>query len=405
MTQTAPAWARVQVAVTPVIPTLRRAITRAAISAGVLFFVLNNIGLSIWPPATFYFAHPKLADFSLYYRDGRIVVEHGWRSLSDPVYYVEANNEVGTHRPDPPVPSLYPPLQTAIIAPFAALPFPVAYVIWETLMLGCLILAAWLLAPRPLLSLKQTLLTALVFTPVPFGLSHGQVIFIIGAAVAGAWVLIQRDRQFLAGLLLTLILLKPNFAVLVPLTMLATGRWRVFLGFTTGVAGVGLAYLLTLPWDTLLAYISRLHSAAQHATDWYTMWDATLTSIDSPLTPVLVAAVVGAVIMIAMIARKSPQRDAYAIAAAFIGTPMIVPYLHYQDLYGLLIAAWLLLRTQVSAWFVMFLAIGYLLISSEVMGGHGQTLLFEVSFLLVVALMVRRLRATEAKAEIRSAVA
>jgi hypothetical protein len=159
------------------------------------------------------------------------------------------------------------------------------------------------------------------------------------------------------------------------------------------VTAVTAAYVLTLPMDTLVAYVSRLESAARHSNDWYTMWDATLASTHWPIVPGLTVLAVGWCLWVAYASRRLPERDALAISAALIGSVLVAPYLHYQDLYALAIAAWLFLRFAATPWVLMFFAFGLMLINSEMLGYLSQVLTFEIVWVVAFTWMViRRMR-------------
>jgi hypothetical protein len=224
-----------------------------------------------------------------------------------------------------------------------------------------------------------------VFTPVPFGLAHGQVTYIVGASVIGAWLLLGKNRPFLAGVTLTLILVKPEIALLVPPALLVAGRWRAFAGFCAGVAAVAVGYVLTLPIETLVAYAQRLQVAAQHPTRWYGMADVSFASIHSFAGVLLEGLVVVLVVAIAVFARRLPERDSITIAAALIGSVLVGHYVHYQDFLMLLLAGWWLLRLAPTTSIRLLLAVAYLAIEAENLASYGETM--AVCMLGLIALL------------------
>ena len=113
----------------------------------------------------------------------------------------------------------YPPTFQLLLAPLALLPFAAAYATWTALGVG--LLAAVLrgvlgrLPLWPLLALPAVLVTAW----------QGQTSFLVASALG--FGLFQLDRRpLLAGAVLGLLVCKPQFAVLPPLLLAATGRWR-----------------------------------------------------------------------------------------------------------------------------------------------------------------------------------
>ena len=72
------------------------------------------------------------------------------------------------------------------------------------------------------------LLLALAFPAVFVNIGHGHNGFLT-AALIGAGLLMLDRRPILAGILFGLMAYKPQFGVLIPLVLAATGRWRAFL--------------------------------------------------------------------------------------------------------------------------------------------------------------------------------
>src|SRR5207248_10229866 len=104
---------------------------------------------------------------------------------------------------------------------------------------------AWALAaPGLLTEIMLYVLTAVVMLPVFIIFFFGQVSVLIVAVVAGSWWLIRRDQPWVAGLTLSLLILKPQLAFLVPPALLLAGFGRVFVSWLLGTAVLGAAALL-----------------------------------------------------------------------------------------------------------------------------------------------------------------
>src|SRR5258708_1694433 len=71
------------------------------------------------------------------------------------------------------------------------------------------------------------LLLTLGFTAVFVNLMHGQNGFLTRALFASGLALLD-ERPFAAGALFGLLCYKPQFAVVIPFVLAATGRWRTF---------------------------------------------------------------------------------------------------------------------------------------------------------------------------------
>src|SRR5205823_2454071 len=106
-------------------------------------------------------------------------------------------------------------------------------------------LAAYLAAIRAILPGSQTLLLAAAFPGVFVNIGHGQNGFLTAALLGGALHLIDR-RPWLSGALIGLLAYKPQFGVLIPIALLAGGRWRSFGAATATVAALVAVSLATL---------------------------------------------------------------------------------------------------------------------------------------------------------------
>lgn len=139
-----------------------------------------------------------------------------------------------------PVP--YPPWFAAVIEPFTLPPGPVGFGLWLGLSLAC----AGVLAYRasqfmPDLPLIGALTLVLAAYPVAYCMFMGQVGMILAVAVSEMMISFMARRDFRAGLWLSVLLLKPQYAVL--FGALIVWKWR--LGAVAGavVGGVALVVL------------------------------------------------------------------------------------------------------------------------------------------------------------------
>jgi hypothetical protein len=105
------------------------------------------------------------------------------------------------------------------------------------------------------LGLGLGLLLALAFPAVFVNLAHGHNGFLTAALLGGALVALDA-RPVLAGVLFGLLAYKPQFGLMIPLVLLASGRWRSLL--TAGATVALLAAVATLAfgpeiWGAFLA--------------------------------------------------------------------------------------------------------------------------------------------------------
>lgn len=107
------------------------------------------------------------------------------------------------------------------------------------------------------------MLLVLAFPPVIVTLTHGQTAFLVAALLGGGLLLVEK-RPWLAGVLIGLATIKPQFGLLVPLALLASGQWRVIAGAAvSALALAGLSALAFGPqvWADWLAITGDAGSA------------------------------------------------------------------------------------------------------------------------------------------------
>jgi hypothetical protein len=135
---------------------------------------------------------------------------------------------------------LYPPFFFSVAFLVASLPYAWGLAIWLAASL-----AAYLAAMRAILPRPETLLIAAAFPAVFINIGHGQNGFLTAALLGGALHWLDR-RPWLAGVLIGLLAYKPQFGVLIPVALLAGGRWT-----TIGAAVATIAALLAVSFVTL----------------------------------------------------------------------------------------------------------------------------------------------------------
>ena len=98
--------------------------------------------------------------------------------------------------------------------------------------------AAYLAVMRAILPRPETWLIAAAFPAVFVNIGHGQNGFLTAALLGGALHLLDR-RPWLAGVLIGCLAYKPQFGVLIPVALLAGGRWSTIGGCGGHRGGAG----------------------------------------------------------------------------------------------------------------------------------------------------------------------
>ena len=160
---------------------------------------------------------------------------------------------------------LHPPFEAAAFVPLTYMPFKQAFLVWaliNAVLLGCLplILSGFIrrIEQKPSLSLLP-----FAFLPALTALSLGQdcifVMFLIGVT----FLLIHRNRDVLAGLVLSLATVKFQYVLILALLLLVSRKYRLIAGFLMGsFALMGVCISLVGPAG-LLQYVRFLQASSR----------------------------------------------------------------------------------------------------------------------------------------------
>jgi hypothetical protein len=183
---------------------------------------------------------PLGTDFSNVYAAGALTWQGRPAEAYEPALQHAAEKAVFGGREVPFYGWHYPPFFFAVAVVVAAFPYAWGLAIWLAASF-----AAYLATIRAILPGRQTLLVAAAFPAVFVNIGHGQNGFLTAALLGGALHLLDR-RPWLAGVLIGLLAYKPQFGVLIPVALLASGRWS-----SIGAAAVTVAALVALSFVTL----------------------------------------------------------------------------------------------------------------------------------------------------------
>jgi hypothetical protein len=187
---------------------------------------------------------PLGTDFSNVYAAGTLTLQGRPAQAYEPALQHAAEKAVFDGREVPFYGWHYPPFFFAVAVVVATLPYGWGLAIW--LIAG---LVAYLAVMRAILPRPETLLIAAAFPAVFVNIGHGQNGFLTAALLGGALQLLDR-RPWLAGVLIGLLAYKPQFGVLIPVALVAGGRWG-----SIGAALATVAALLAVSFATLGAGI------------------------------------------------------------------------------------------------------------------------------------------------------
>jgi hypothetical protein len=342
--------------------------------------ILIGFDLAVAAP-TYVSQYSVRNDFRLAYSAATVGLEAGYGHLYDLAAQRRAIESLGSGFN--PQPFISPPPLAWLVTPLLVLPFGAALVVWTLLLLAALGWTWHVLAPGGKLARSAYLALLLGVFPVAFGVMVGQPGAWVAAAVATAWWLMRHDRPVWAGVVLSLLALKPQLALLVPLCLLVSGHARTFGAWLIATLLIGLVALGLLGPDGVARYRDVLALTQTPA------WDITRHfSISGPLGlgPVLTVTQV-AVVAVTLLAawRRRASGLELPMAAGIVGSLLATPYLGFQDFLMLIVAGWLVLRGGATTLQIVLFVIGYALLQLSLVVTAVPILLAEAAFLISLA--------------------
>jgi hypothetical protein len=213
----------------------------------------------------------------------------------------------------------YPPFFLFVAAVLALMPYVAALLAWQAASLGlylltlrAIVLGSASTSPAPVRAVSAAdrlwLLLALAFPAVFVNLGHGHNGLLTAALIGGALVALDR-RPLVAGVLLGLLAYKPQFGILIPVVLVATGRWRVLATAAATVAAlIAITTVVFGPsvWDAFFASAHFTRTVVLEAGEtgwhkiqsvfaWVRMWGGPVWlayAVQSAVTITLAAALV-----------------------------------------------------------------------------------------------------------------
>jgi hypothetical protein len=134
---------------------------------------------------------------------------------------------------------VYGPQTALFFAPLASLPYGLAALAWALLTTAVYALAvrtAWRHAPIPGADARFVTAAAAGFPPFWNLVLHGQTTAWPLAGFLLGWLALERDRRFLAGLALGLVMVKPQLGLVLAVIVLLRGEWLMLGGAATAAA-------------------------------------------------------------------------------------------------------------------------------------------------------------------------
>jgi Glycosyltransferase family 87 len=322
-------------------------------------------------------------DFHTYLAAARVGLQSGWLHIYDQSLVAAEQERLAPGLAAQPFLST-PPVAwvTALLAPF---PFGAAYVIWGVFVFAVFALALfWSSAGH---GINRWLAVAGALSPwwVMHAVNLGQVVPLVAAGVVVASRLVRDKREVAAGFALSMILLKPNTAFLVPFVLLVAGRFRAFTAWLAGCAVVAAAAAVTVGPAGMSGYADQLMNSLPPGADNVTLHGA--FGVTGWVLTVIRALIVVAVLVTAYRLRRDLM---LVMSFGAVGSLIVSPYLHASDLCVLSVAAFLVWESRENVKWRVPIALGWLFASPFLfLGPVGAQLhrwpLLEIALLLGIA--------------------
>lgn len=295
--------------------TVLRARARFAVAVVLVDLTLYNL-----IQLAFFLRGGRYPDLRLFWGAARLVVQHG----PGAVYGAQ---------PGAPWPYLNPPLLAWLLVPLAGLPFEIVF-------------AAWLLACAAALGCSAALsgtgwrgiLSAAAFLPTFIALGSGQVAPLLLLAVVLAAQFEREGRSIAAGVALSLLAVKPQLGLLVPIALVAGGRWRLLASVLPIWAVIGGLTIAALGPEGLRSWLTAVGSFSGNP--YFLRWSV-VSVIGSAGWLAALAAAAG---LLAIAARRWRDDISVVLGLGILASVLMNHYLTPSDLVMLLLPVWALAR-------------------------------------------------------------
>jgi hypothetical protein len=271
------------------------------------------------------------------------------------------------------------------MVPLAWTPVPVAFLAWTLINLAAFVGVGWLVCPGSRLTKATLILVGLAVWPIHYQFWLGQWVVTTLALLGVAWWLLDRERWLAAGAFIALaVFAKPQDAWLVPVALLVSGRWRPVVACAAAGLILGIASIASLGPSGIHAWIDALQIARTNPF----MGPLTYSSLFGHNA---VASGVEICFGLAATGLAWYRREHLDLVfvLGLLGTIGSANYLHEDDIGMLVLAAWILLRTQPSLQMRLWLLVGIAAAQAISIGMPIPILLWEPGFLLLLALEPR----------------
>jgi alpha-1,2-mannosyltransferase len=217
-----------------------------------LLTMLYLLGFTIWVAISTgnvdILGRPLGSDFVSFYAAAQLALEGNAHLAYDLIAHYEAEQAIIGARGFGYPSFSYPPTYILLMSPLAYFPYFYAMLIFQLGSLTFLVIMIEKLTNR-----RESIILCLSFPAVFITIAYGQNALLTAGLLAGAFVYIDRS-PILAGFFIGMLSFKPHLGVLIPLILVCSGRWRVFLFAAFTVLIFALISYITFGLESWLAF-------------------------------------------------------------------------------------------------------------------------------------------------------
>lgn len=352
-----------------------------------LLVAVSQLGRNLWVPSC--------TDFISFWGAARLAAAGTPALAYDNAILHQLQSAVVDFAPGAEMPFPYMPAFLLVLVPFSVFPFGVAMMLWVAATF-----AAYLVILRRLV--PNAWFLALGFPAVLVNAAVGQNGFLTAAVFLSALLILQR-RPLVAGLVIGLLVIKPQLAILFPVALLASRQWRAVIGAAISSTAVTLAGILVFGTQPFLAWIDQLPLYGRIAREGLVGW-VQFTSVyaagrqaglDSGAAFGLHISVATAAIVAVWRIWRSDSDMLTKGAVLACATALISPYMFLYDQLLLTIAfVWAVRRNAHPALVALLWCLPMVSIAQHFTGA-GFANLGPVTPITLLAMIIRRTRAED----------
>jgi hypothetical protein len=325
---------------------------------------------------------------------GRIVADGDGVGLYDPERQLVAQADLWDGPDRTGILFAYPAVLAAPYAAVASWSFSWVYVLHTGVMVGCVYAAARVLVDRMELTVGRAwiplgLAVSLTFLPMFIGVFNGQVTAAVLVGLVAAWALASDGRDGAAGAVAGLMLLKPQYGLVVIGLLVLARRWRAVPGILAGAAAifVGSAFVSgwgwIASWWDLVSSLSDIDGGSNLSNEvsWLGVSEALLGQGSTAATALGVVLSLATCVVVGVCLWGRDVRDPMVPALVLPALVLIAPHSLYYDAGLLLVAVVALLAHVAPERRVLVVAVWW---AAGLSHGFASSSTVEPVFLLVV---------------------